>query len=82
MAGGDAEQGERRPFRRPAVLLPVAKRVHADPERAGELDLRQGDEPAHGGNVARSKVPFHDELALAVTQGAGEVCWVQIPSGA
>jgi hypothetical protein len=60
-------------FRLPAILLPIAKRVHADAEGLGELTLRQANEPTQRSHIARLKLSTHDALALAATKGSREV---------
>ena len=73
MARRNPQKRECSPFRLPAILLPVAKGVHADAERFGELGLRQPDEPTQRRHITRLKLTAHDALTLAVTQGSREI---------
>ena len=66
MPGGDAQQRDRRPFRPPAILLPIAQRMHADAQPLGEFRLRQSDETTERRNVGpRFEVSLDEPSALA-----------------
>jgi hypothetical protein len=73
MTRRNPQKRECSPFRLPAILFPVAKGVHADAERFGELGLRQADEPAQRRHITGLKLTPHDALTLAVAQGSREV---------
>src|SRR5579864_8925419 len=73
MSRGNAQERQSRPFWLAAILLPVAKGVHADTERLGELSLRQPDEATQRSHVARLKLAAHDALPLIATQGSREI---------
>jgi hypothetical protein len=73
MARRNPQERQCSPFRLPAILLPIAKRVHADTEGLGELTLRQANEPTQRSHIARLKLAAHDALALAATKGSREI---------
>lgn len=51
VASRDPQECNRRPFRLPAPLLPISKRVDADPDGEGKLLLREADECPQCGDV-------------------------------
>jgi hypothetical protein len=74
MARRNSKERERRSLWLSPVLLPVAKRVHADAERFGEVSLRQTDEPTQRSHIAWLELSAHDALALAAAHGSHEIC--------
>ena len=74
MARGNPQEREGSALRLSAILLQVAKRVHANAERLGELRLRQPNEPTQRRHIARLKLSAHDALTLAATQSSREIC--------
>ncbi len=52
MSRGDSQERQGRSFGTPASLLPVAQGVNADPQRFGELVLRQSGKTAKRSNVS------------------------------
>lgn len=73
MPRGDAEQGERRALRGPAILLPVSERVHADTERLGEPSLREANETPQRGDISRRQLTAHDAGPLFSSESTCEV---------
>jgi hypothetical protein len=73
MARRNPQERQGSPFRLPAILFPVTKRVHADAERLGEVSLRQANEPTERGYIARPKLSAHDALTLAAAQASRKI---------
>jgi hypothetical protein len=73
MARGNPQEREGSALRLSAILLQVAKRVHANAERLGELRLRQPNEPTQRRHIARLKLSANDALTLAATKGPLEI---------
>jgi hypothetical protein len=73
MACRNSKERQRWPLRISAILLPVAKRVHADAERFGEVSLRQTDEPTQRSHIAWLELSAHDALTLATAQSSREI---------
>ena len=73
MPRGDAEQSKRRTLGGPTISLPIAERVHADPERLGEPSLREPNETPQRGDVARRELTAHDARPLVSPESTFEV---------
>jgi hypothetical protein len=68
MAGGNSQQGKRRPFGSPSVLFPVAKSMNADAHGCRELLLSQPNKAPQSGNICT-------RLELPLDQPTSKLCW-------
>jgi RNA polymerase sigma factor (sigma-70 family) len=79
MTRRNSQERDRRTVRMPSPLLPVAKRVNADPHRPGKLRLRQPDESAKSRNVVtRFEVSEHQPPPHTCGHRSGELLFRQL----
>ena len=79
MPGGNPQQSQRRPFRFPATLFPVAQRVNTDSQCRRELLLGQSNELSKGNDIIPTgDAPPENPLALFTRNGPCEVLVVQL----
>jgi hypothetical protein len=74
MACSDPQQRNRRSLRSASPLLPIAKRMNADPHRPGELSLRKPSETTKRSNViARLEASCHEPSTQPSWDRAGKL---------
>src|SRR5882724_1410898 len=74
MTRRDAQERDRRAFGTAPILLPVAKRVDADPDRQRELGLGEPDEPPEHHHVFSGFEPAENEAPAEPSRdGQGEL---------
>src|SRR4030095_8891444 len=79
MPGGNPKQGQRRPFRIPSTLFPVAQRVNTDSQSLSELLLGQSNElPKGDDTLPPGDAPVKNPLALLARNRPSEVLVIQL----
>ena len=79
MSSSDAEQCERRPFGRTAVLFPIPEGMDADAHGVREASLGQADEASEGGDVITGfELAAHEASANTGWNGSSEVAAGQL----